>query len=212
MNQKEKSKSSHNICIWKDTSECNDCLIKGELICHFQKKYLLSFIALFLTFAITAFFGVILAGFGSFLLGWIGFWLLFFEFWEIRILCSHCPYYAEEGRTLHCIANYSSLKIWKYHPEPMNLFEKIQLLIGFVILVGYPLIFLIIGGEFIFLMVTIIEILIFFSFLIVKRCGSCVNFSCPFNHVKKEVIDCFLKKNPVMRKAWEVTGYKIREY
>jgi len=93
----------------------------------------------------------------------------------------------------------------------MNLSEKIQLLIGFIILVGYPLIFLILGSQFIFLIVSIIEIFAFFSFLITKRCGSCLNFSCPFNHVKKEVIDCFLKKNPVMRKAWEEKGYKILE-
>jgi hypothetical protein len=166
---------------------------------------------LFFIFAITAFIGVIIAGYGWFLLGWIGFWLLFFEFWEIRILCSHCPFYAEEGRNLHCIANYSSLKIWKYHPEPINLSEKIQLLIGFIILIGYPLIFLIIGGQFIFLIVAIIAIIIFFSFLITKRCGSCLNFSCPFNHVRKEIVDCFLKKNQVMRKAWEERGYKILE-
>ncbi len=201
----------YNICTWKDTSECNNCPINGELICHFHRKYLYSFIGLFFIFAITSFVGVILAGYGWFLLGWIGFWLFFFEFWEISILCSHCPYYAEEGRTLHCIANYSSLKIWKYHPEPMNLSEKIQLMIGFIILVGYPVVLLILGNQFILLIVVIIEIIVFFCFLIIKRCGSCLNFSCPLNHVKKEVIDSFLKKNPVMRETWEDKGYKILE-
>lgn len=204
-------KNSHDICIWNDNEECNDCSIKDKLICHFRRKYLFSFLGFFIVFVITAFIGVIQAGFGWFLLGWVGFWLFFFEFWEIRILCSHCPYYAEEGKSLHCIANYGSLKFWKYHPEPMSLSEKIQLMIGFIILVGYPLIFLILGGQFIFLIFSIIEIMIFFSFLITKRCGDCVNFSCPFNHVKKEVVDCFLKQNPVMRKAWEEKGYKIKE-
>ncbi len=199
----------YNICICKDRLECKNCPINGKLICHFHRKYLYSFIGLFFIFALTAFVGVILAGYGWFLLGWVGFWLFFFEVWEIRILCSHCPYYGENSRTLRCIANYSSLKLWKYHPEPMNTSEKIQLLIGFVILIGYPLIFLIIGCQFIFLIISIIEILIFFSFLLVKRCGNCVNFSCPFNHVKKEYVDTFLKKNPVMRKAWEDKGYKI---
>ena len=168
-----------------------------------------SFIGFFFIFAITAFIGVILAGYGWFLLGWVGFWLFFFEIWEIRILCAHCPYYAEEGKTLRCIANYGSLKLWKYHPEPMNRSEKIQLLLGFAILVGYPLIFLALDAKFIFLVVCIVQIFIFFSFLMVKRCGKCVNFSCPFNHVKKECVDTFLKKNPVMRKAWENEGYKI---
>jgi hypothetical protein len=202
-------KNPYDICTWKDLEECNNCSIKVELICHFHSKYLLSFMAFFLVFAITSFIGVILAGFGWFLLGWVGFWLFFFEVWEIRILCSHCPYYAEESRTLHCIANYSSLKLWRYHPEPMNLSEKIQLIIGFVILMGYPLVFLIIGNQIIFMIISIVEIFIFFGFLTIKRCGSCPNFSCPFNRAKKEVVDTFLIKNPVMKKAWEESGYKI---
>jgi len=203
--------SLKDICAQKDSSECIDCRIKDKLICHFHRKYLFSFAGFFLIFAITAFIGVILAGYGWFLLGWVGFWLFFFEIWEIRILCAHCPYYAEEGRTLHCIANYSSLKLWKYHPEPMNRSEKIQLLLGFTILVGYPLIFLILGAKFIFLVICIVQIFSFFSFLMVKRCGKCVNFSCPLNHVKKEYVDTFLRKNPVMRKAWEENGYIIKE-
>ena len=123
--------SLKDICTQKDTSECNDCQLNDALICHFHRKYLFSFIGFFFIFAITAFIGVVLAGYGWFLLGWVGFWLFFFEIWEIRILCAHCPYYAEEGRTLRCIANYGSLKLWKYHPEPMNRSEKIQLLLGF---------------------------------------------------------------------------------
>ncbi|MFX1572655.1 MAG: hypothetical protein ACFFB0_07900 [Promethearchaeota archaeon] len=204
-------KNLQDICVWKNIEECNSCPIKGKLICHFHVKYLISFIGFFLIFAITAFIGVIMAGFGWFLFGWVAFWLFFFEFWEIRILCSHCPYYAEEGKTIHCIANYGSFKLWKYHPEPMKLSEKIQLMLGFIILFGYPLIFLILGSQFIFLLISTIEIFLFFTFLFTKRCGDCLNFSCPFNRVKKDVIDTFLNKNPVMRKAWEDTGYKIRE-
>jgi hypothetical protein len=202
-------KNLNDSCIWKDSKECNDCDIRDKVICHFHIKYLLSFVGLFFLFVITVFIGIIISGYGWYLFGWIGFWIFFFEFWEIRILCSHCPFYAEEARTLHCIANYSSLKIWKYHPEPMNTSEKIQLIVGFIILVGYPLIFLILGRQFIILIISIIEILIFFSFLLIRRCGKCVNFSCPFNRVDKECVDIFLKNNPTMRKAWEEVGYKI---
>ncbi|MFW9895518.1 MAG: hypothetical protein ACFFD7_06920 [Candidatus Thorarchaeota archaeon] len=204
-------KNLHDICIWKDLEQCNNCVLKDRLICHYQKNYLFSFLGIFLVFAVTNFIGVIIAGFGWYLLGWVAFWLFFFEFWEIRILCSHCPYYAEEGRSLHCNANYSSLKLWRYHPEPMTLSEKIQLLIGLVILFGYPMVFLIIGGQFIFTAISIVEIIVFFGFILIKRCGSCLNFSCPFNHVKKEMVDAFLKRNPVMRKAWEESGYIIEE-
>ncbi|MFX1390099.1 MAG: hypothetical protein ACFE9Z_08565 [Promethearchaeota archaeon] len=199
----------HTICIWKDNKECNECIIKEKLICHFKSKYLLSFLGFFAIFVITSVVGVILAGYGWFLLGWVGFWLFFFEFWEIRILCSHCPYYAENSKTLHCIANYGSIKLWKYHPEPMNISEKIQLIIGFIILVGYPLFFLILGNQFVFLITGIIELIIFFSFLKLRRCKRCLNFSCPLNNVEKELVDSFLKKNPIMKKAWEDKGYKI---
>jgi hypothetical protein len=188
-------------CIWKGKEEFNNCVIKDKLICHFHRKYLRNFIGLFCIFVITSFTGVIIAGYGWFLLGWIGFWLFFFEFWEIRILCSHCPYYAEDSKTIHCIANYGSLKLWKYHPEPMNLSEKIQLILGLVILFGYPLIFMILGRQFIFLLISILEIFLFFSFLLIRRCGKCVNFSCPFNRVKKEIVRTFLEKNPEMKKV-----------
>ena len=201
--------NQNGICIWKDTIECEDCSIKGKLKCHFQRKYLFSFLGFFLVFVITSFLGIIIADYGWFLLGWVAFWLFFFELWEIRILCSHCPYYAEDAKTIHCIANYSSLKLWKYHPEPMNLSEKIQLIIGFIILMGYPLFFLVLGGQHIILIISILEIIVFFIFLIIRRCRSCPNFSCPLNRVKKETVDTFLNKNPIMKKAWEDSGYKI---
>jgi hypothetical protein len=199
-----------DFCMWNRSEECKDCTINDKLICRFHNKYLRNFLGFFLIFAITSSIGVLIAGYGWFLLGWIGFWLFFFEVWEIRILCSHCPYYTEDSRTIHCIANYGSLKIWKYHPEPMNLSEKIQLIIGFIILVGYPLPFLVLGGQLFFLLISIIEIFIFFSFLIFRRCRNCVNFSCPFNRVKKETVRAFLEKNPPMKKAWENSKYSKR--
>ena len=38
-------------------------------------------------------------------------------------------------------------------------------------------------------------------------CSKCPNFSCPLNWVPKNNVDEYLKKNPVMRKAWEENGY-----
>jgi hypothetical protein len=38
-----------------------------------------------------------------------------------------------------------------------------------------------------------------------------VNFSCPLNHVSKEVVDAYLERNPVMRRAWEESGYQVGE-
>ena len=41
-------------------------------------------------------------------------------------------------------------------------------------------------------------------------CRKCVNFSCPWNRVEKTIVDEYLRQNPVMREAWEKTGYKIK--
>jgi len=40
-------------------------------------------------------------------------------------------------------------------------------------------------------------------------CPRCVNFSCPFNRIKKDKVDAYLRRNPVMRDAWENKGYKL---
>jgi hypothetical protein len=50
---------------------------------------------------------------------------------------------------------------------------------------------------------------VFFVILGKNTCSKCVNFSCFFSRVPKEVVDEYLKKNEVMRKAWEEAGYKI---
>ena len=166
---------------------------------------------MFLTFAVPAFIGVIVGGYGWYLVGWGVFCLVFFELWEIRILCSHCPYYAERGMTLHCIANYGSLKVWKYHPEPMNTFEKIQLWIGFAILGGYLFPFMILGGQYLWALVALWGLVMFSWTLRRATCSQCVNFSCPLNSVPKAIVDAYLERNPVMRQAWEESGYQMGE-
>jgi hypothetical protein len=38
-----------------------------------------------------------------------------------------------------------------------------------------------------------------------------VNFSCPLNVVPKEVVDEYLRRNPVMRRAWLAHGWHLEE-
>jgi hypothetical protein len=40
-------------------------------------------------------------------------------------------------------------------------------------------------------------------------CVKCPNFSCTWNIVPKEIVDCYLQKNPAMMAAWIKSGYKI---
>jgi hypothetical protein len=201
--------SPYDLCSWRPISECKNCAIAGRLKCRYNSGDLLHFAGQFLSFLLPALVGMIWGGYGWYLLGWLGLMIVFFGFWEIRILCSHCPYYAEKGVTLHCIANYGCPKFWKYHPEPISNSERIQLLIGFIIVFGYPLPFLILGGQIIFCVLTTWGLIMFFWTLQKYTCSKCVNFSCLLNRVPKEVVDEYLKRNPVMKKAWEESGWKI---
>ena len=194
----------YDICTWRPEAECTGCPLADHLKCRFNRRHLLQFIGTFLVFAIPALIGVLQGGHGWYLLGWAAFCLIFFELWEIRILCSHCPYYAKRGTTLHCIANYGSLKVWRYRPEPMSRSEKIQLWIGFGILGGYPFPFMLLGGQIRWALVALVGLVIFLWTLRRYTCSHCVNFSCPLNSVPQEIVDAYLARNPVMRQAWEI--------
>lgn len=162
------------------------------------------------------------------LIAYAGFWAFFFVFFEIRILCSHCPYYAEKSATLHCLANHGIFKVWRYHPEPMNEFEKVSLLVCFGIFGLFPLAAQGYGIWFAASKLstvgmwplismtgitgaTLLTLAAFFTVLLTLICPRCVNFSCPFNRVPRELVDEYLRRNQVMRKAWERAGYKLKE-
>jgi hypothetical protein len=80
---------------------------------------------------------------------------------------------------------------------------------GFGILFGYPIYFSIIGEQYLWAGLAALGTIVFFVILGRNTCSKCVNFSCLFNRVPKEVVDEYLKKNEVMRKVWEEAGYKI---
>ncbi|MFX1297314.1 MAG: hypothetical protein ACFFD2_20975 [Promethearchaeota archaeon] len=206
---------SHKICIWKDPLVCSNCYLNGKLHCHTQAKYSVYFAIGFLAALIPALIGIFFSGFQiniliTIIVVWIIYSLFFFCGWESRILCSHCPYYANDNqKTLHCAINKGAYKISKFHPEPMKKSEKIQFIIGAGILIGYPIPFLIIGKQFLMLIFTLIGIGIWIIIIQIKVCPVCINFSCPLNRVSKDLVNEFLRLNPRIRDAWEKTGYKI---
>ena len=145
---------------------------------------------------------------------------------ETRLLCSHCPYWAEDCKTLHCWALPGSPKIWRYRPGPMNMTEKTVLMLFFTFISIFPLAVEAYGIWFLavnlsgfglyallgMIGITVATILAGFQFAIVLNrhfCSKCVNFSCPGNNVPKNIVDEYLKKNPIMREAWERSGYKL---
>jgi len=207
--EEHEHRNPFGICTWQDISRCADCPIGDTLNCRFNWGDLLYFLAAFLPPAIAIVAGMIRGGFGWYLLGWVGYMIFFFFVWEARILCSHCPYWAEGGRVLHCLANYGVIKIWRYHPGPMSVSEKVQFLVGVGIIVLYPFPFLIIGKEYVLALIALAG-LVSFGFSLKKHvCTRCVNFSCPANGVPKEIIATYLRRNAVMRRAWEESGYQL---
>jgi len=189
-------------CIWKDESNCIDCELYGLLHCHPYFQHSLYFALAFLSALIPATIGIILGGFGmifTFLIFsiWFSFALFFFCVWESKVLCSHCPHYSNPSqRTLHCGINSGMYKITSYNPEPMNRDEKIQFLIGVLILILYPLPFLILSSQILFFILTCLGIAIWITTIQLKHCKECINFSCPLNRVNGEIKRKFLKKNP----------------
>lgn len=198
-------------CIWKTTEECKGCSIKGDLMCRFDSKDLAGFLMITAPFAVTAIAGTIRAGYGWYLLLWIVYSVFFFFVWEARVLCSHCPMWAEESRILHCHANHGVIKIWKYRPGPMSRSERIQFAIGALFWIGFPFVFLFLGKEYLLVLIGLITVVSSLFCLRRTACNRCINFSCPMNTVEKKLVDAYLERNPGIRAAWERNGYSLGE-
>ncbi len=191
------------MCIWEPVSWCGTCQAEGKLMCHFDRKDMLHFFMIIFPYWVTTIGGVIRAGYGCYLWFWPLYGFFFFFIWEARVLCRHCPYWAEDSRVLHCHANYGVVKIWKYDPGPMSQAEKIQFIIGASLLMGFPFPFLILGQEYLLALIGLSTVISGVFLLRKNVCSRCINFSCPMNTVPDDLVDVFLEHNPAMQKAWE---------
>lgn len=218
-------------CAWKDTAQCEDCVNQGVLHCRWKAADLFLFLTVLMPEFLGPLAGTVLIwvtqGVWWPFVGYLFFIPIFLGLAETRFLCSHCPYYAQKGHVLHCLANHGVPKVWRYHPGPMNRPEK-WLMYAFVILLlvlvpgailGYNIWFFAQNyaeyGNAALIAVISLTALIFVSLIaggtVMYRyiCRTCVNFSCPFNGVDKAHVDAYLIKNPVMCKAWEEKGYRL---
>ena len=211
VHQQTGSKSVSLPCTWQPLSACEGCSIEGCLMCRFDSKDMVSFLMHALPFAVTAIVGVVQAGYGWYLLLWLAYSLFFFFVWEARILCSHCPMWAEESRVLHCHANGGVIKIWPYQPGPMSKAEQMQFLLGAGLWMGFPFPFMLLGGEYLLVLIGLVAVASGIYGVRRTACSRCLNFSCPANTVPKQTVDVYLRRNPVMRAAWEASGYRLDE-
>ena len=195
-------------CTWQNPSICQGCQASGKLMCRLDKKDMVSFLMIILPFGVTSISGMIRAGYGWFLFLWLAYSLFFFFVWEARVLCRHCPYWAEAGSVLHCHANYGVIKIWKYQPGPMSKAERFQFALGAMLWVAFPFPFLLLGQEYLLALIGMSAAMSGAFLLRRFVCSRCINFSCPMNTVPKQLVDAYLGRNPQIRAAWEAGAYR----
>ncbi len=183
--------------------DCENCDVKTDVTCHFTKKHLISFFA-------AAFPAFIIGGIGAALYSWWALLIfvttlpLYFGLIEIRVMCSHCPHYAEPStKVLTCWANYGSPKIWKYRPGPMSFMEKAVFILGMFAVFFIPALFMILSGRFILLAIYLVYTAFGFFMLLSFLCIKCMNFACPFNRTDKQTQQRFFTHNPSVKKAWD---------
>jgi hypothetical protein len=193
------------LCIWMEKSNCDDCELKGFLHLHPYFKHSLYFAISFSLILIPAILRLVF-GFGGISIlifsVWVGFAIFFFCVWESKVLCSHCPHYSKTSqKILHCGINSGIYKITNYNPNPMSKQEKVQFIIGAVILIAYPLPFLIISYQILFFILTCCGIAIWITTIQLKHCRECINFSCPLNRVSEDLKVQFFEKNPQLKES-----------
>jgi len=227
---KEKDSILDSLCTWKEEKNCVECDIPENLLCRWDKKRVLKFYGIYMLFTVPAWYGLILirywGGKGALVLTYLAFSVVYFIFIEMLVLCSHCPYYNRKGKLLYCQSSKHGMpKIWKYKPGPLNNIEKAVTIIGMIFFLGFPTIAISIGlgvlwssgileiwQVAIILVLDILTVIFGFNFIFrLKKsvCSQCINFSCPLNKVSKEIVDAYLRKNPVMKEAWEEAGYQL---
>lgn len=183
---------------------CKNCNIQTKTNCNFNIYQLLKFYVISLPSLIIG--GIFIYSYQAIAFYiWLFIFGLFFLVIEIRVLCSHCPHYKKSSFFLSCWANYGAPKLWRYRPGPMNFLEKSVLITGFIIIWGYPLIYLFLLKNWLVLTLYVSLVTLFFFTLRTNNCVRCTNLSCPLNNMDPMTKRQFLKNNPEIQKHWENT-------
>jgi hypothetical protein len=179
-----------NTCI---IESCDNCKIRAELNCYFNYSQLIRFYIIVLPTFIIGSIGIYKYSFLSLVI-WLIVIAVFFLLIEIRVLCTHCPHYSKSSGILRCWANYGAPKLWKERPWAMNNLEKTILILGFIVVWGYPIVFISLIKDWGVFSIYVLSVMLFFTLLKLFFCKKCVNFFCPLNSVNTETRKVFLNK------------------
>ncbi len=182
-------------------ADCQNCPVSESLHCHFTGRDLAKFLIPVAPVFIIA--GVAIARSGAWLLvPWVAFAVAYFGAIEIRVLCSHCPHYAEPGGSLQCWANYGSPRLWRFRPGPLSGIEKSVFFGGLAIIVGYPLVLMAFTSAWLLAGLFVPAVVGFYLYMRTTMCSQCMNFACPLNQVDPARRAAFFERNPVIAQAW----------
>ncbi|HDR06775.1 MAG TPA: hypothetical protein ENN88_03995 [Candidatus Coatesbacteria bacterium] len=215
-------------CTTDPAAPCGTCGLAGRLLCKWDARALRAFLVPAISLCLLGLGAMALTGLlsGAWwpLAAYGAFMVFFFPVFEIRILCSHCPFYAGEGFMLRCPANHGAPRLWRYRPGPMRVWEKAALLAGFAVFGGAPLatgtynIIITAGAGYGAITLAAMSglaaatLFVGFSLYVLLRghvCPRCVNFSCPLNLTPETLKREYLRLNPEMQAAWERAGYRL---
>lgn len=106
---------------------------------------------------------------------------------EYRFFCSHCPHYCNDSETTECMFLRFIPKYFPKKPGPLNQFDIVMLILGFIIILFFPLYWLLKSPP--YLLLYFLSWTVFALTLKRYECTRCIYFHCPANSVDKSIIE-----------------------
>lgn len=103
----------------------------------------------------------------------------------LRFYCTHCPHYTRESRTIRCIFMWGIPKFFASRPGPLSLSDKAVALLVPIILVIFPLYWLLQQPG--LMIIFILSLIVFLSTVRKNECRRCIYFDCPVNKAPEDL-------------------------
>jgi hypothetical protein len=82
--------------------------------------------------------------------------------------------------------------------------EKAVFWAGLLAVAGYPLVFLLMGMQWLLLALFVLSLAAAGTVMRTQMCSQCICFACPLNGVQGEVRQRFFERNPRVAEAWGI--------
>jgi len=116
--------------------------------------------------------------------GYMGF-MLVFGVAQVRFLCTHCPYYSQGGKRVHCKSMWGWPRLFKPRLGALSSLDKAMLYLFFLLAFSFPMYWLVMQPQ--FLAIYLVSIVVMVLTLARYECSRCMFFDCPFNRAAGDV-------------------------